>query len=129
MLTAGLRIAEAASVRGSDVWKEDGVVWLSIIGKGNKERNVLITHPVIGKMVLKRAELVGSDTLAKIQRRTLLSGGRRFAVARRRNYLVTTRLIPPAVMLRQRTPGSETRSKNWLLKKRRRFAWRSTDSF
>jgi site-specific recombinase XerD len=72
MLTAGLRIAEAASVRGNDVWKDDGVVWLSVIGKGNKERNVPVTHPVIGKMVLKRAEQVGSDTLAKIQRRTLL---------------------------------------------------------
>lgn len=72
MLAAGLRVSEAATVRGSDVGKRQGVIWVEVRGKGNKHRGVPVLDPDVAEEVLKEARRRKSETLAQVTRRTLI---------------------------------------------------------
>lgn len=72
MLAAGLRVSEAATVRGSDFTKRKGIVWVEVRGKGDKHRSVPVLDPDVAEDVLLEARRRKSEKLSLVTRRTLI---------------------------------------------------------
>ena len=71
MLAAGLRVSEAATVRGSDFAKRQGVVWVEVRGKGNKHHSAPVLDPDVAEEILSEARRRKNETLSQVTRRTL----------------------------------------------------------
>jgi site-specific recombinase XerD len=72
MLAAGLRVSEAATIRGSDFAKRQGVVWVEVHGKGDKHRSVPVLDPDVAEEILSEARRRKNETLSQVTRRTLI---------------------------------------------------------